>query len=629
MRNSFRFTILAVVLAFLVACGTSPSSTFTITGHYIEVESETEIDSSVEESTDYQEVDLSTATVVVTHEVSDANGNTDLVELTSGKFADGLVTLEGEINEPTEVEISVQIGDGVRLSTSALLVPDGEVVEFALVDYADVYPEDQLILYGASRRAKDPETKFTVYGDVSGVKMKDLSLAIASVDTSEYDENGSLQRVPYGSVLIRDNKFVIESDITEVSSLSISVEAGWAFRSYTPAIIGPKSAVTVVSDGAPNTLMASSENARHVKLIESWQQSEEYLENLEKYVATWEAKERAAQTPPSDIEVVQKDLDDEQDTSSDDGEETQESADTEQTQNDTESVELNDSEASDGESDDVAEISTPRTAEGCEHVPIEDVIPGLSPFMSASGGFQYPDWVVSRQVLEKMRSDAIDELATNSTDPLNTLLALELGAFAGINREDTHLALPLYDKIATTLDDEDLVERRVIRPRNELARRLAVKRNDELLQPGQKAPKFTLPDLNGNEFALDDVLKRNEVVYIDFWASWCGPCIATFPALREIYSDFNNNGFEILMISIDDTFEEWEEASDEHKLAWINVADIGGFNQETPVAYGVQGIPKAFLVDSKGCILQRELSTDNLKEVLVSRFGIASESSVD
>ena len=80
-------------------------------------------------------MDLSTATVVVTHEVSDANGNTDLVELTSGKFADGLVTLEGEIDEPTEVEISVQIGDGVRLSTSALLVPDGEVVEFALVDY--------------------------------------------------------------------------------------------------------------------------------------------------------------------------------------------------------------------------------------------------------------------------------------------------------------------------------------------------------------------------------------------------------------------------------------------------------------------------------------------------------------
>lgn len=148
--------------------------------------------------------------------------------------------------------------------------------------------------------------------------MKALSLAIASVNDSRYDENGKLYRIPYGSVLIRDDKFVIEADITEVSTVSISVESGWTFRSYTPAIVGPQSVVNVVSDGAPNTLTASSENARHVKLIESWQQSDEYLENLKKYVSAWEAKERAAQSPPSDTEVVQNSLTNENDTSSED-----------------------------------------------------------------------------------------------------------------------------------------------------------------------------------------------------------------------------------------------------------------------------------------------------------------------
>lgn len=166
------------------------------------------------------------------------------------------------------------------------------------MDYQDVYPEDQLILYGAARQAKDPENKFTVSGDVSGVEMRDLSLAIASVDDSRYDENGKLYRIPYGSVLIRDNKFVIEADITEVSVVSISVEAGWTFRSYTPAIVGPQSVVNVESDGAPNTLTASSENARHVKLIESWQQSDKYLENLKKYVSAWEVKKEQRRHRP-------------------------------------------------------------------------------------------------------------------------------------------------------------------------------------------------------------------------------------------------------------------------------------------------------------------------------------------
>ena len=66
--------------------------------------------------------------------------------------------------------------------------------------------------------------------------------------------------------------------------------------------------------------------------------------------------------------------------------------------------------------------------------------------------------------------------------------------------DDTHLALPLIRQDCNKLSKmKPWSNGRVIRPRNELARRLAVKRNDELLQPGQKAPKFTLPDLNGTE----------------------------------------------------------------------------------------------------------------------------------
>ena len=75
------------------------------------------------------------------------------------------------------------------------------------------------------------------------------------------------------------------------------------------------------------------------------------------------------------------------------------------------------------------------------------------------------------------------------------------------------------------------------------------------------------------------------------------------------------------MISIDESHEEWEVASLEQDLPWLNVADIGGFDQETPLAYGVQFIPKAFLVDSKGCIVQKNLATNKLEEILAQRYG--------
>ncbi|MCY4142713.1 MAG: TlpA disulfide reductase family protein [Gammaproteobacteria bacterium] len=616
MKKTLASTALLGIAVSVAACSHAPSKTFQIVGHYITVDPSIEEATASEESSQEAITTLSTATVIVTDEVDKGNESVETIELATGAFVDGLVTIEGEIEQPTEVEIFVQVDENTRLSTDALLVPGGEEVTFALVDHKGEYPPDQLLLYGVSRRAKDPQKKFTVSGDVSGVELKDLSLAIARVDSSRYNKDGSLQHVPHGYVLIRDNKFVIEGEVDEVMTVSIGIEKDWDFRSSRTAIVEPMSEITVISHGAPRTLVATSTASKHIELVESWQQSAEFMSKRREYIAAWEAKERLEQQ-----QAAQHSIDKPIDSQSE-AEENPTSDDVAKASGETEDAETEANGSAEKEDTTVDEemASAAPVADGCEHVPLDEVIP--SPWdIAFSSNFSYPDWVLLRQELGKIRSRTLEHIAENSEDPISALLAMEMGAFRSIGpvTETDHLALAIYDRIATQLD-EDLVARRVLPPRNALAQRIVVRQNNEILVPGQKAPGFSLPDLEGTNLALYDVLDKNELVFVDFWASWCGPCIATFPDLKKFYEDFNGDGFEIVVISIDDTFEEWEEASDEHDLPWPNIADIGGFRQETPTNYGVESIPKGFLIDSKGCILQKDLTTESLEKVLVAQF---------
>lgn len=88
-----------------------------------------------------------------------------------------------------------------------------------------------------------------------------------------------------------------------------------------------------------------------------------------------------------------------------------------------------------------------------------------------------------------------------------------------------------------------------------------------------------------------------------------------------MYTKFRDHGFEIVSASIDDTHDEWKEASTEQNLSWISVADIGGFAQTTPKTYGVHFVPKTFLVDNKEHITKVDLSTEELKSFLNEQFG--------
>ena len=119
---------------------------------------------------------------------------------------------------------------------------------------------------------------------------------------------------------------------------------------------------------------------------------------------------------------------------------------------------------------------------------------------------------------------------------------------------------------------------------------------------GNKAPDFTLEDMDGNPFSLS--LLRGKYVMIDFWGSWCGPCISGIPKMKRIYEKYKNK-LEILGVACrEESADVWREAVKRDELPWINLYndDLSAVH----VKYGIEVYPTKIVIDSEGTILIHE-----------------------
>ena len=141
------------------------------------------------------------------------------------------------------------------------------------------------------------------------------------------------------------------------------------------------------------------------------------------------------------------------------------------------------------------------------------------------------------------------------------------------------------------------------------------------LGEGAIAPDFTLNDLNGKEVTLSKINAKYKLV--DFWASWCVPCRASFPHLKELYKKYNKDGFEIVGIGTADAEEKWRKAIEEDKTPWMHLNDTGADHQWGRVArqYGVPFLPTTFLMDDNENILLRNPNKEDLDAKLKELFG--------
>ena len=131
--------------------------------------------------------------------------------------------------------------------------------------------------------------------------------------------------------------------------------------------------------------------------------------------------------------------------------------------------------------------------------------------------------------------------------------------------------------------------------------------------PGQPYIEVVQPDMNGKEVSLSSVVEnpKTKYVLVDFWASWCGPCMMEVPYLIDAYAKYHDKGFEIYGISHDTDGERWRNCVKERKMNWIHVSELRRFDNQAAKDYGVRGIPSNFLVDTAtGKIIATNLRGD-------------------
>ncbi len=128
---------------------------------------------------------------------------------------------------------------------------------------------------------------------------------------------------------------------------------------------------------------------------------------------------------------------------------------------------------------------------------------------------------------------------------------------------------------------------------------------------------------DGEEF--DWAAYRGKVVLVDFWASWCGPCLSEIPNMKTNLEKYSDKGFAIVGINMDSTRSAFEKCVEQHEITWVNIVseEKGHTGWDAPLAvnYGVSGIPTAILVDQAGKVVSLQARGRELDRQLESLLG--------
>ncbi|MEG0948676.1 MAG: TlpA disulfide reductase family protein [Bacteroidales bacterium] len=145
-------------------------------------------------------------------------------------------------------------------------------------------------------------------------------------------------------------------------------------------------------------------------------------------------------------------------------------------------------------------------------------------------------------------------------------------------------------------------------------------RREKKVAVGNQYIDFTMNNLQGLPVTLSSLIEENQWVLLDFWASWCLPCEQDLPYLKNIYNKFSQKGLKIVGISLDSSFEDWQQGILRFQMPWLQLSDLRGWECDAALIYGIQTLPYTILINPEGIITARGIRHQALETELEKIF---------